>query len=118
MFRDHESRYLVLSVVIAQVVIGWVLWYEIAIEDADSLPATITAIGYGVSAAVAIAILTLGTWEVIMVIARRLREREAERIRQAEEDRWVAWLERMRAAQREGRAFDEPAPSERRNGKG
>ena len=117
MFRDHEIRYLVLSVVIALAVIGWVLWYETAVEDADSLPATITAIGHGASAAVAVAILTLACWEVIMVLAKRLREREAERIRQAEEDRWVAWLERMRAAQKEGREFDEPAPSEQRNGR-
>lgn len=118
MFRDHEVRYLVLSVVIALSVSGWILWYEIAVEDADSLPATITAVGHGVSAAVAVAIFTLASWEVIMVIAKRLREREAERIRQAEEDRWVAWLERMRAAQKEGRVFDEPAPSERDKSQG
>ena len=30
MFRDHEIRYLVLSVVIALSFIGWVLWYETA----------------------------------------------------------------------------------------
>ncbi len=126
MFRDHEVRYLVLSVVIALSVSGWILWYEIAVEDADSLPATITAIGHGVSAAVAVAIFTLAGWEVIMVIAKRLREREAERLRQEgiqegrqeEEDKWVAWLERMRAAQKEGRVFDEPAPSERHKGQG
>ena len=80
------------------------------VEDADSLPATITAIGHGASAAVAVAILTLACWEVIMVLAKRLREREAERLRQEgrqeEKDRWVAWLERQRAAQKEGIEFD------------
>lgn len=120
MFRDYEVRYLVLSVVIALGASGWVIWYETAVEDADSLPATITAIGHGISAAVAIAILTLASWEVIMVIARRWQERQEEKhkkeiqeARQEVENEWAAWLERMREAQREGREFDEPAPSEK-----
>lgn len=76
-----------------------------------------------------------------MVIARRLRERQLEKARQEgyrqgleearregfEEGRkkgfqergaqWRAWVERMREAEKEGREFNEPMPSERDNGR-
>ncbi len=64
-----------------------------------------------------------------MVIARRLRERQLEKAREEgrrqglEEGRkerlrevdaqWEAWLGRMREAEKEGREFTEPAPSEK-----
>ena len=55
-----------------------------------------------------------------MVIARRWQERQEEKhkkeiqeARQEVENKWAAWLDRMREAQKEGRAFDEPAPSEK-----
>ena len=34
-----------------------------------------------------------------------------------ERSRWRAWYERMQAAQREGRPFDEPPPGEEKDGK-
>ncbi len=124
MFRDHEAQYLIASVAIASGVIGWLLWHEIAVIDTDSLAETITALVYGVGGAIAVSIFTLAAWEVTMVIAKRLREREREKAhqegrqegRQEEYTQWQAWLERMREAQKEGREFNEPAPSERDTG--
>lgn len=56
-----------------------------------------------------------------MVIARRINERRDKEIREEgrEEGReettgeWTAWLKRLREAQKEGREFTEPAPSEK-----
>ena len=52
-----------------------------------------------------------------MVIAKRLRERQLEKARQEgrqeEYTQWQAWLGRMREAEKEGREFTEPAPSEK-----
>ncbi len=52
------------------------------------------------------------------MLAQWLREREqrkrqeaAERIRQEVNQEWLAWYERMQAAQREGKPFAEPPPS-------
>ena len=114
MFRDHEALYLVLSVVIALSAILWVLWYETAVQNDDSLPATITAVGHGVSAAVAISIFTLASWEVIVVIARRSAAREAKKLSRTIDAEWTSWLESKQEAEREGRDFNEPSPSERR----
>ena len=38
------------------------------------------------------------------------RAEEAERARQSESAQWLAWYQRMQAAQQEGRPFDEPPP--------
>ena len=116
-FRDHDARYLVLSVLIATCVCGFTLWYEIGVADSDSLIETAVAIGQGISAAVAIAIFILAWWEVIMVIARRINERRdramLEKGREEATGEWTAWLKRLREAQKEGREFTEPAPSEK-----
>ena len=129
MFRDHDARYLLLSVFIATCGFGLTLWYELGVADSDSPIETAVGIGQGVSAAVAIAIFILAWWEVIMVIARRINERRdrtmlergreegreegREKGREETAGEWTAWLERMREAQKEGREFTEPAPSEK-----
>ncbi len=75
---------------------------------------------HGIGAAISASIFTLAAWEVSMVIAKRWQEREREKAReegrQKADAEWQAWLERMREAQKEGREFNEPAPSERSNG--
>ena len=44
-----------------------------------------------------------------------LRKRREERGRQLERQEWVAWLDRLKQAQADGRPFDEPPPSERQS---
>ncbi len=48
-----------------------------------------------------------------MVIARRINERRDRAIREEVTSEWTAWLKRLREAQKEGREFTEPAPSEK-----
>ena len=99
-------------------VVGWTAWYEVAHADRDSILETITAIGQGISAAVAVAILSLATWETTMVIARRMIERmREERNKQIEKQNeqiqaWEEWDERRRQARARGEEFTEPSPAE------
>ena len=117
LFRDHEAKYLLASVFIALGVIGWTAWYEVVHVDRDSFPHTITAIGQGVSASVAVAILSLASWETAMVIARRINERrdraKIEEGRQQNNREWIEYLERKANAEAEGREFTEPSPAEK-----
>ena len=100
------------SVAIALCVVSWTAWYEIVLADRDSLPETITAIGQGISAAVAVAILSLATWEIVMVLARRMVERMREE-RNKKIQAWEDWDERRRQARMKGEEFTEPSPAEK-----
>ena len=56
------------------------------------------------------------------MLAQWLRERDKRKQQEAIDQvrqQWRAWYERMQAAQREGRPFDEPPPADpnERNGK-
>ena len=44
------------------------------------------------------------------VFREQRRERARKRGREEERARWLAWLERREAAEREDRSFDEPPP--------
>jgi hypothetical protein len=112
LFRDYESKYLLASVAIALCVVSWTAWYEVVLADRDSLPETITAIGQGISAAVAVAILSLATWEIVMVLARRMVERMREE-RNKKIQAWEDWDERRRQARMKGEEFTEPSPAEK-----
>lgn len=116
-FRDDEAKYLVASVVIALCVVGWTAWYEIAHVNSDSILDTVTAIGQGISVAVAVAILSLASWEAAMVVARRINERrdraKVEEGRQQTHQEWVEYLERKAKAEAEDREFTEPSPAEK-----
>ena len=110
-FRDDEAKYLIASVVIALCVVGWTAWYEIAYVDRDSIPNTVTAIGQGISVAVAVAILSLASWETAMVIARRINARRDQAIADERDRKWLEWMERKAKAEAEGREFTEPSPA-------
>ena len=47
---------------------------------------------------------------VVDVFREQRRERARKRGREEERARWLAWLERREAAEREDRPFDEPPP--------
>ena len=117
MFRDHEAKYLLASVFIALCVVGWTAWYEVVHVDRNSFPDTVTSIGQGVSASVAVAILSLASWETAMVIARRINERrdraKIEEGRQHNNREWIEYLQRKANAEAEGREFTEPSPAEK-----
>ena len=111
-------------------------WYEIDYRDQDSLVETIVSIIRWTGSALALTILTLGSVEVVMVLAARYRARRYEEARQEglkqgreagreegrEEGReagrelnaqWTEWLKRRDEARANNQPFDEPSPAER-----
>ena len=106
------------QVVVAGLAVGW---YEVFERTGDDGFATALAIGRGLEPFVVIAIVTtVIVVEGYAMLAERYFKERYERGRQEgheEADRaWRAWYERMRAAQAEGKPFDEPPPVW--NGKG
>ena len=116
------------QVVLAGLAVGW---YEVFVRTDDDAFATALAIGRGLEPFVVIAIVTtVIVVEGTAMLAERYFQERYERGRQKgleegiekgleegiekgleESDRaWRAWYERMRAAQAEGKPFDEPPP--------
>ena len=75
MFKDHETIYVVASVLSLWLFTGLLTWYEIDYNTSDSPLQTAVAIAYGVGAAVGLTLLAIGTFEVVMVLAKRRDER-------------------------------------------
>lgn len=95
-FRDHETSYVVASVSVAWISTVLLLAYEIGIKTTDTKLETTVAVAYGVAAAVGLTLLTVGTFEVIMVLARRREQRLLEQARREKEEvekRWKAWYD-------------------------
>ena len=82
MFRDDEIKYVVASVVLAWTIAILVGCYEIFINRADSVPATVVAVMIGAAGATGFTLLLVGTWEVFSMLARRINERRLEEARQ------------------------------------
>jgi hypothetical protein len=82
-----------------------------------NIPDTVTAMGQGISASVAVAILSLASWETVMVIARRINERrdqaKLEEGRQQAHQAWIEYERRKQQAAAEGIEFTEPSPAEK-----
>ena len=98
MFKDPETAYVFASVCLAWIFTILLATYEIGLNTSDSKLETTVAIAYGVAAAVGITLLTVGTYEVIMVLARRREQRLLEQARHEREElqkRWKAWYERL-----------------------
>ena len=104
---------LTVQVVAAGAAVGW---HEVVERTHDTRLATAIAIAVGLASFTVVAIVT----SVIIVegyamLAERYFKERYERGRQKgrEEEAkvWRAWYERMRAAQAEGKPFDEPPPS-------
>ena len=109
MFRDHETAYVIASVSLAWLFTLTLVAYEVFVNTADTRMQTAAAAAYGVGDAVGMTLLAVGTWEVIMVLARRREKRLAEQARQEgleqgleqgrreaaqeSERRWKAWYD-------------------------
>ena len=80
------------------------------------------AAGFGVSAGTAslfaIAVEVIGRMVLLIPAAvKKLKEEGRQEGRQETHAEWEAWLRRFIEAQANGQPFDEPPPSQRRNGK-
>ncbi len=103
MFKDHETAYVVASVSVAWVFTFLLSAYEIGIKTTDTGLETTVAVAYGVAAAVGLTLLAVGTFEVIMVLARRREKRLLEQAkeegrreaRQEEAERWKTWYDSL-----------------------
>ena len=97
MFKDHETAYVTASVSLLWLYTIALAAYEIGFNRTDSDLETAVAVAYGVGAAVGLTLLTVGTFEIIMVLAKRFEKRLLERVRrEAKEEankRWKAWYE-------------------------
>ena len=117
LFRDHETGYLTLSVILVLFFICLAAWYEIDYRDTDSPLETAAAIIQWISAAIALTITILATWEVVMIFAERYRARRfeegREKGRKESNAEWKAWLQRREEAQANNQPFNEPNPSEK-----
>lgn len=97
-FKDHETAYVVASVSLAWVFTILLAAYEIGFNTTGTNLETTVAIAYGVAAAAGLTLLTVGTFEVVMVIARRREQRlleQARREREEVEKRWKAWYDSL-----------------------
>ena len=95
MFRDHEIRYVVASVALAWLITILLASYEIFINRSDTGLQMAVASAVGMAVATGITLLLVATWEIVMVLARRLNERrlaEANKEGQkTERKRWQAY---------------------------
>ena len=92
---------------------GFVVWYEVSLNAADSWPETILAIGRGASPfVILIAAESFILTEVAEMISERYLEKRYRDGRADEYQRWVEWNNRRLAAEAAGEPFDEPPPSQ------
>ena len=133
----RKALYFALFTIFASAGIGFLVWYEIFENTADTLPETIMAIMRGIGiitvGAAGLSLLTTEAPRFIMVMAdyftkrwleplkeKRRAEREKLRAeghaeghaegRTEERQMWEAWNERRMAAEAKGEPFDEPPP--------
>ena len=75
MFRDHETGYLIASVILVYILTGLGIWHEIAYGESETVGQHLVAFGQAAGSAIATTLIILGTFEVIMVFAERYRRR-------------------------------------------
>ena len=117
------AQYLALFILFASMGLGFLLWYEVFWNRADTLPQTALAIikglGLNTAGAAGLAFQIVEGPRVIMVVADYFTKRWLnplkEQLRQegrAERDAmWEAWNARRVEAEEKGEPFDEPPPS-------
>jgi hypothetical protein len=97
------------------VFLGLTIWDEVLYQSGHNVVQTILAIQRGMTANILnIAASAYVALEGVM-LAQWLRERDKRKQQEAIDQvrqQWRAWYERMQAAQREGRPFDEPPPAD------
>ena len=116
MFRDDEIKYVVASVVAAWIIAILVGYYEIFINRADGVPATVVAVIIGAAGATGFTLLLVGTWEVFSMLARRMNERRLSEAREEgrEEERKRQEEERKRQEEERKRQEEEREEERRR----
>ena len=113
MFRDYEVKYVVASVVAAWILTILVGYYEVFINRADSVPATVVAVIIGAAGATGFTLLLVGTWEVLSMLARRINERRlAEAREEGREENQKKWRDWYVNLPKEVRDQQPPPPGE------
>ena len=117
LFRDHETSYLVASVLLVTAFMAAAVWYEVWHRGSDSPLETAAAVIRWVGPAIALAVAILAYREVIMVFAERYKAKRykegREEGRRERDALWEAWLKRRDSALANNQPFDEPPPSAR-----
>jgi hypothetical protein len=72
---DGLTRYLVVSVILANCLILLVIFYETLYKTGDSWSETILGIGQGIGSSVAVSIAVVSTWEVVLLLSERYRQK-------------------------------------------
>ena len=72
---DGLTRYLVVSVILANCLILLVIFYETLYKTGDSWSETILGIGQGIGSSVAVSIAVVSTWEVVLLPSERYRQK-------------------------------------------
>ena len=127
MFRDHETAYLIASVLLVTAFMPIAVWYEVWYRGSGSPLETAAAVIQWVGPAIALAVAILAYREAIMVFAERYKaKRFAEGRQQGRQEgrveerrqrdaQWEAWLKRRDQALVNNQPFDEPSPSARQD---
>ena len=121
------AQYFGLFTLFASAGIGFLVWYEIFENTADTPAQTVLAITQGIGlntvGAAGLSMLTVEGPRFIMVMAdyftkkwlnplkERLRAEGRAEGRAERDTEWKAWNERRMAAEKKGDPFDEPPPS-------
>ena len=117
LFRDHETSYLVASVLLVTAFMAAAVRYEVWHRGSDSPLETAAAVIRWVGPAIALAVAILAYREVIMVFAERYKAKRykegREEGRRERDALWEAWLKRRDSALANNQPFEEPPPSAR-----
>lgn len=117
------AQYFALFTLFASVGLGFLLWYEIFWNTADTLPQTVLAVikGLGLNAAgsAGLAFQIVEGPKSVMVVAdyftkrwlNPLKEQLRQEGRAETNAKWEAWNARRMEAEEKGEPFDEPPPS-------
>ena len=100
--------------------IGPAIWYEVFVVTGDTWAETVFALGRdaapGIAVVAADSVVAVDIVVILTLLYEDYRRKRIERAVVRERERWVAWNQRRLDAEAAGQRFDEPPPSERRNG--
>ena len=117
------AQYFALFTLFASLGLGFLLWYEVFWNTADTLPQTVLAISKGLglntAGAAGLSLQIVEGPRFVMVAAdyftkrwlNPLKEKLRQEGRAETNAKWDAWNARRMAAEEKGEPFDEPPPS-------
>ncbi len=117
------AQYFALFTLFASLGLGFLLWYEVFWNTADTLPQTVLAISKGLglntAGAAGLSLQIVEGPRFVMVAAdyftkrwlNPLKEKLRQEGRVETNAKWDAWNARRMAAEEKGEPFDEPPPS-------